>query len=111
MALWRSWWKWVDFEGCCFFMGIVYYGDNNLFNMAVSKEDFTEVDGKIKLTNGDFQALKKIAADYGLTDESDVIAFALGILNRAKGKAISVEQDDGSTIRFIPSDKLRSKIA
>ena len=79
--------------------------------MAVIKEDFTDVEGKIKLTNGDFQALRKIAADYGLSDESDVIAFALGILNRAKGKAISVEQEDGSTIRFIPSDKLRNKTA
>ena len=45
--------------------------------MAIKKEDFTEVDGKIKITNGDFQALKKIAADYSLTDESDVVAFAL----------------------------------
>lgn len=77
--------------------------------MAVLKQNFTEIEGDIKITNGDFQALKKIAADYGLSDETDVIAFALGVLNRAKGKAISVEQEDGSVIKFIPSDKLRNK--
>lgn len=75
--------------------------------MAVQKGKFTETQGEITITNGDFQALKKIAADYNITDESDVIAFAIGILNKANGRAVSIEQNDGSIIRFMPADKLR----
>lgn len=77
--------------------------------MAVLKQDFTEVEGKIRLTNGDFQALQSIAKEYGLTDASDVITFALGVLSQAKGKPVTIEQEDGSIIKLVPSDKLRSK--
>ena len=68
-----------------------------------------EGNGKITLTNGDLEALKKIAEDYGLHDESDVIAFALGVLSQANGRAISAEQKDGRLIRFLPADKLKAK--
>lgn len=75
--------------------------------MAVQKGAFTETEGQITITNGDFQALRKIASDYNISDESDVIAFAIGILERANGRAVSIEQDDGSIVKFIPADKLR----
>jgi hypothetical protein len=75
--------------------------------MAVQKGTFTETQGEITISNGDLQALKKIARDYGIVDESYVIVFAIGILSRANGKPIAIEQPDGSTIKFVPSDKLR----
>jgi hypothetical protein len=77
--------------------------------MAVRKGTFTETEGEITITNGDFQALRKIAESYGLADESDVIAFAIGVLSRANGGAISVDQADGTVAKFIPADKLRTK--
>lgn len=76
-------------------------------DMAVIKGSFTDSQGDITITNGDFQALKRIAQSYGITDVSDVITFAIGILSKANGRAISIEQEDGSVIKFIPSDKLR----
>lgn len=76
--------------------------------MPVIKGKFSETQGEITITNGDYQALKKIAKSYGIADESDVITFAIGILDKANGKPISIEQADGSVIKFIPSDKLRS---
>ena len=75
--------------------------------MAVRKEEFTDTEGKITITNGDFQALKKIARDYDLSDETDVITFAIGVLSKASGKGISVENEDGSLVKYIPADKLR----
>lgn len=75
--------------------------------MAVKKGVFTDTEGQITVTNGDLQALRKIAQDYHLADETDVIAFAIGVLNRAEGRGISVEQTDGSIVKFIPADKLR----
>ena len=79
--------------------------------MAVVRENFTEQEGVIKITNGDFKALQTIAKEYNLNDESDVIAFAIGILSQAKGKAITIEREDGSVLKLIPSEKLRSKAA
>ncbi len=75
--------------------------------MTVQKENFSDHEGTIRLTNGDFQALKKITEEYHLADESDVIAFAIGVLSRAGGKPISVEQADGTTAKLFPADKLR----
>jgi len=77
--------------------------------MAVIKENFKEQEGTIKITNGDFQALRNIAKEYGLNDEADVIVFAIGVLTQAKGKGITIEREDGSTLKLIPSEKLRSK--
>ena len=75
--------------------------------MAVIKGVFTDDRGEVTLTNGDLQALKKIAAEYGIEDETDVITFALGVLSQAKGKAISIDQEHGSVIKFVPSEKIR----
>lgn len=75
--------------------------------MAVQKGNFTENQGEITISNGDLEALKKIAKDYQIADESDVIAFAIGILSEASGRPISIEQPDGTVKKFMPSDKLR----
>ena len=75
--------------------------------MAIHKGNSTDTQTDITISNGDFQALKKIAQDYGIADESDVIAFAIGVLSRANGRAISIEQEDGTILKFIPADKLR----
>lgn len=78
--------------------------------MAISKENFTDSEGAIRLTNGDFQALLEIAKNYGMEDESDVFAFALGVLNEAKGKPIILEKEDGRVIKFVPADNLVRKV-
>lgn len=75
--------------------------------MAVNKQSSTETEADIKITNGDWQALKAIANSYGLTDEADVITFAIGVLSQADGKPVSIERGDGSVLKLIPSDKLR----
>jgi hypothetical protein len=55
--------------------------------MAVLKES----DGVVRITNGDLAALKEIMDKYGLKDESAVIVFAIGVLNRAGGRVIVVK--------------------
>lgn len=75
--------------------------------MAVKKGTFTDTQGEVTITNGDFQALKKIAKDYGITNEVDVITFAIGILSKANGKPVAVELLDGTTVKFLPADKLK----
>lgn len=77
--------------------------------MAVIKVDTsTETEGEIRISNGDWQALRQIAQDYNISDESDVIAFAIGVLSRANGRGVSVEQPDGTLLKFMPADRLRS---
>lgn len=72
--------------------------------MAILKKG----DGNIEITNGDLVALKKIAGEYSLSDESDVIAFAIGVLDLSKGLGVKVATDAGLTT-FMPSDRLRDK--
>jgi hypothetical protein len=76
--------------------------------MAVTG-NFTDTEGKITITNGDLAALKKIAAEYGISDTVNVITFAIGVLSRASGKAVSVEQEDGTAVKFVRSDQVRGK--
>lgn len=75
--------------------------------MAVRKGNFTETEGDITITNGDFQALRKIAEEYGLADESDVIAFAIGILDQSGGQGVIIRREDGTPVRLMPSDSIR----
>lgn len=75
--------------------------------MAVIKENQTDSEGVIKITNGDFQALKKIKEDYHLSDVSDVVVFALGILSQSEGRPVTIQKNDGSNAMLVPSDKLR----
>lgn len=80
----------------------LYRGD-----MAVTKEtQSTATEGVIKITNGDWQALKQAASSYGVKDEADIIAFAIGVLDKSSGRGVVVETTEGRT-KFIPSDKLR----
>ncbi len=75
--------------------------------MAVIKEPESTVEvGKITITNGDWQALSRVASSYGIKDESDVIAFAIGILDKSNGKGVIVETPEGR-MKFVPSEKLR----
>lgn len=79
--------------------------------MAVSKEpQSTPTEGVIKITNGDWLALKGVAASYGVNDEADVIAFAIGVLDKSRGLGVVVETIEGRT-KFIPSDKLKKQSA
>ena len=77
--------------------------------MAVIKDQESTQEITIKISNGDFGALKKIKEDYNLKDISDVITFALGVLSQADGKSVTIERSDGSTLRLVPSDKLKKQ--
>lgn len=76
--------------------------------MAVKKGTFTDVQGEITITNGDFQALKKIAQDYKIANEEDVITFAIGILSKADGRPVAIEKPDGTSEKFMPAEKLKN---
>jgi len=71
--------------------------------MAVTKR----ADGALDITNGDSEALKRIKDQYGLKDESDVIAFAIGVLDKSNGQGVTVRKADGAPVRLMPSDDLR----
>jgi len=78
--------------------------------MAVTKEPTsTASEGSIKITNGDWQALIRAAASYGLKDEADIIAFAIGVLDKSNGRGVVVETNEGGRLKFVPSDKLKAK--
>lgn len=78
--------------------------------MAVTKElSSTPSEGNIRITNGDWQALVRAAASYGLKDEADIIAFAIGVLDKSNGHGVLVETNEGGRLKFIPSDKLKAK--
>jgi hypothetical protein len=76
--------------------------------MAVQKNTFTDTQGTITITNGDFQAFKKIAKDYNITNEEDVITFAIGVLSKANGRPVAIEQADGTLAKFLPAEKLKT---
>lgn len=71
--------------------------------MAINKNP----DGTLNVTNGDLEALKKIRDTYGLKDESDVLAFAIGVLDKSGNQGVLVRREDGSFIRLMPSDDIR----
>jgi len=77
--------------------------------MPVKKD--TENDGVAKYTinNGDLIALNRIKEQYNLKDSDDVITFAIGVLDKAKGGAVSVTNEDGSVVRFLPADQLKKQ--
>ena len=61
----------------------------------------------IEIAKGDLKALNEVMEDYNFADKTGVIAFSIGVLREAKGKPLSVSQDDGSRVRFEPADKLK----
>lgn len=71
--------------------------------MAINKKE----DGSIVITNGDLEALKKITEQYNVKDETDVIAFAIGILSQSHGQGVTIRREDGVTVKLIPSDDIR----
>jgi len=78
--------------------------------MAVSKDPQSNPEeGVIRISNGDWQALSRIVAAYGLNDESDAIAFALGILEPSKGGGVVVETAEGRK-KYMPADKLKRHV-
>lgn len=75
--------------------------------MAVSKDaQSTNEIGKITISNGDWQTLQRIASTYGVKDESDMIAFAIGVLEKSNGSGVVVETKEGR-MKFVPSEKLK----
>jgi len=76
--------------------------------MAIKRIKFDQLEGTVTITNGDFQALKKIARDYNITNEEDVITFAIGVLSEANGRPVAVEKVDGTIAKFLPAEKLKT---
>jgi hypothetical protein len=77
--------------------------------MPVKKD--TEENGTAKFTinNGDLIALNRIKEQYNLKDSDDVITFAIGVLSKANGGAVSVTSEDGSITKFVPADQLKKQ--
>lgn len=77
--------------------------------MPVKKD--TEQNGVAKFTinNGDLVALNRIKDQYNLKDSDDVITFAIGVLDKANGGAVSVTQQDGTLMKFVPADSLKKQ--
>ena len=76
--------------------------------MGIQKiDDVDNTVAKFKLSNGDYVALKSIMKHYGIKDETSALAFALGLLNRAEGRPITLTQADGSTVTLTPADSIK----
>ncbi|HEX6416098.1 MAG TPA: hypothetical protein VFZ62_01090 [Candidatus Saccharimonadales bacterium] len=75
--------------------------------MAVRKDSETSEEFKLTIHNGDLEALNKIKEQYHLKDSADVIVFAIGVLSQANGKPISIEREDGSLAKLLPSEQLK----
>ncbi len=71
--------------------------------MAINKNE----DGTLNVTNGDLEALKRIKDTYGLKEESDVLAFAIGVLDKSGDQGVVIRRPDGTMVRLMPSDDIR----
>lgn len=75
--------------------------------MPVKKTSEKDGVAQYTINNGDLIALNRIKDEYNLKDSDDVIAFAIGVLNNAKGKAVSIPNEDGTVSKFLPADQLK----
>lgn len=84
---------------------------NVIMAINIVKDNYKNDDGmeavSIEIANGDLKALRWIAQSYRLADVSDVIAFAIGILDKAHGQPVAVVDEDGHYIKYKPADSLR----
>lgn len=76
-------------------------------HMAVRKDSETSEEAKFTIVNGDLAALNRIKQQYGLKDGDNVIVFALGVLSKAEGRPVTIENNDGTTTALLPSDDLK----
>ncbi|MCM1218209.1 MAG: hypothetical protein NC548_27300 [Lachnospiraceae bacterium] len=58
---------------------------------------------QIEIANGDLAALKEATEKYGVHDITDMMAFAIGVLNKADGGPVAVVDEGGRFTKFIPS--------
>lgn len=58
---------------------------------------------QLEIANGDLAALKSATDKYGVRDITDMIAFAIGLLNEADGRPVAAMDKNGRLIKFIPS--------
>lgn len=75
--------------------------------MAVRKDSEQDGEAQFTINNGDLQALNRIREQYHLGDGDDVIVFAIGLLDQAGGRPVTVRLEDGTTKNLLPSDELR----
>lgn len=57
----------------------------------------------LEIANGDLAALREVSEKYGVRDEGDMIAFAIGVLKEADGRPIAATKEDGRLMKFIPA--------
>ena len=88
---------------------VMWYNDGMAINIV--KENYKNDDDMdaimIEVANGDLRALRGIMKSYKFADVSGVIAFAIGILDKAHGQPIAVVNEDGNYIKYTPADSLR----
>lgn len=61
---------------------------------------------QLEIANGDLAALKSATEKYGVRDVTDMVAFAIGLLNEADGRPVAATDKDGRLIKFMPSKAL-----
>ncbi len=77
--------------------------------MAINilKQDYQNDDGldaiQLEIANGDLAVLKKATDSYGVHDVTDMIAFAIAVLNEADGRPVAATNKSGQLVKFMPS--------
>lgn len=66
--------------------------------MSIVKETITGIEPtqsyKLKIDNGDLQAMREVMDKYGFIDEEKAIRFALYVLLKAEKNAVYVDEGD-----------------
>lgn len=75
--------------------------------MAVRKTSEDNGEAQFTVNNGDLEALNRIKDQYNLRDSDSVITFAIGVLSQSNGRSITIQKEDGSTVKLLPSDQLQ----
>lgn len=73
----------------------------NILKDNYQKGGFDAVE--LEIANGDLAALKNATEKYGVRDITDMIAFAIGLLDEADGRPVAATDKDGRLMKFIPS--------
>lgn len=65
----------------------------------------TEIDQneiQVVINGKDFEQISKIAREYGVEHPSEIIAFALEIMQHSHGRPIAITEPSGYTTSFMP---------
>lgn len=57
----------------------------------------------VEIANGDLRALNEITEKYGVSDLTDIIAFAIAVMKESDGRPVAATRVDGTMRQFIPA--------